>query len=389
MRYIRKGFVFLLILVTAMLPVLSLADSLLPDAVAELFTVKSWAHYTIAAQSSMPEGKAFAVAADSNDGYEAVLLVMRNTQSKTNVLVMAEKASVKDSWKITMRNWAAVGSGDEAVPMIYYTTEHCFVLSYPDGNTAMFARKNKHWELTQLTYGDSTVVHVAKNGLTFEVVASSGKLTKTTVSGVVETSMAQFSMSRFPKTVAKAREKLTNPPTVPNGAALGDVTGEYAIETSEYASLPAGKQYAVYSAPSEESYRAANGKALLSTNDWVQVLCEENGYLMVQYAISSKQYRIGYITADALKDKSNVNVRNRWANYDATVTNATALTDDPLNSCDAVMKLSQGTSVTYLGHLGSDWAYIETITSQGKTIRGFVPLEDLTVSLPDDNGSNG
>lgn len=389
MRYIRKGFVFLLVLVTALLPVMALAGSLLPNEVADLFTVKSWAHYTIATQSAMPEGKAFAVAADSNDGYEAVLLVMRNTQSKTNVLVMAEKASVKDSWKITMRNWAAVDSGDESVPKIYYTTEHCFMLSYPNGNTAMFARKNKHWELTQLTYGDSTVVHVAKTGLTFEVTASSGKLTKTTVSGVVETSMAQFSMSRFPKTVAKAREKLTNPPTVPNGAALGDITGEYAIQTSEYASLPAGKQYAVYSAPSENSYRAANGKALLSTNDWVQVFCEENGYLMVQYAISSKQYRIGYITADALKDKSEVHLRNSWASYDATVTTTTEMTDDPLNSCGTVMTLSQGTSVKYLGHLGSDWAYIETTTSQGKTIRGFVLMEELTVSFPDDNGSNG
>ena len=47
----------------------------------------------------MPENKAFAVMQEKS-GYEAALLVMRNTKSETNVLVLAEKSSAQADWKI-------------------------------------------------------------------------------------------------------------------------------------------------------------------------------------------------------------------------------------------------------------------------------------------------
>lgn len=141
--------------------------------------------------------------------------------------------------------------------------------------------------------------------------------------------------------------------------------------------------------PSDTSFRAANGKALLSTNDWVQVFFEEDGYLLVQYAISRHQYRIGYIKADAVKDLSEVNAIGSWANYPAEVLRTSSLTDDPLNSCGAVMTLQQGQQVTYLGQLGLEWAFVETTTAQGKQIRGFVELSNLNVTLPTDTTGDG
>ncbi len=189
-------------------------------------------------------------------------------------------------------------------------------------------------------------------------------------------------------TVAAAREHLTNPPTIPDSP--WSWTYPYGFpQPSQYAKLAAGKQYAVHSAPSDTSFRAANGKALLSTNDWVQVFFEEDGYLLVQYAISRHQYRIGYIKADAVSNLSEVAEIGSWANYPAQVLRTSALTDDPLNSCGAVMTLTVGQQVTYLGQLGLEWAFVETTTAQGKQIRGFVELSNLNVTLPTDTTGDG
>ena len=352
-----------------------------------MFTVKAWAHYAIANQPDMPENKASAVLQEKS-GYEAALLVMRNTKSETNVLVLAEKSSAQADWKITMRNWGAVGQGDANVPQLAVLADGRFVIHYPNGDSAYFTHEANRWQLTNLSFGDTIQVEVSRSGMTFLTLSDNGKWVKTTVSGVVETAMAQFSMDRFPRTVAAAREHLTNPPTIPDSP--WSWTYPYGFpQPSQYAKLAAGKQYAVHSAPSDTSFRAANGKALLSTNDWVQVFFEENGYLLVQYAISRHQYRIGYIKADAVKDLSEVNAIGSWANYPAEVLRTSSLTDDPLNSCGAVMTLQQGQQVTYLGQLGLEWAFVETTTAQGKQIRGFVELSNLNVTLPTDTTGDG
>lgn len=354
-KYTRIG-TFLLALVMCLTMLTAQAESELPEEVADLFTVKAWAHYAIANQPDMPENKAFAVMQEES-GYEAALLVMRNTKSETNVLVLAEKSSAQADWKITMRNWGAVEQGDANVPQLAVLADGRFVIHYPNGDSAYFTHEANGWQLTNLSFGDTTQVEVSRSGMTFLTLSDNGKWVKTTVSGVVETAMAQFSMDRFPRTVAVAREHLTNPPTIPNSP--WSWTYPYGFpQPSQYAKLAAGKQYAVYSAPSDTSFRAANGKALLSTNDWVQVFFEEDGYLLVQYAISRHQYRIGYIKADAVSNLSEVAEIGSWANYPAQVLRTSALTDDPLNSCGAVMTLTVGQQVTYLGQLGQEWAFV-------------------------------
>lgn len=385
-KYTRIG-TFLLALVMCLTMLTAQAESKLPLEVEDLFTVKAWAHYAIANQPDMPENKAFAVMQEKS-GYEAALLVMRNTKSETNVLVLAEKSSAQADWKITMRNWGAVGQGDANVPQLAAIADGRFAIYYPNGDSAYFTHEANGWQLTNLSFGDTIQVEVSRSGMTFLTLSDNGKWVKTTVSGVVETAMAQFSMDRFPRTVKAAREHLTNPPTIPDSP--WSWTYPYGFpQPSQYAKLAAGKQYAVYSAPSYASFRAANGKALLSTNDWVQVFFEEDGYLLVQYAISRHQYRIGYIKADAVKDLSEVNAIGSWANYPAEVLRTSSLTDDPLNSCGAVMTLQQGQQVTYLGQLGLEWAFVETTTAQGKQIRGFVELSNLNVTLPTDTTGDG
>ena len=245
-KYTRIG-TFLLALVMCLTMLTAQAESKLPVEVADLFTVKAWAHYAIANQPDMPENKAFAVMQEES-GYEAALLVMRNTKSETNVLVLAEKSSAQADWKITMRNWGAVGQGDANVPQLAVLADGRFVIHYPNGDSAYFTHEANGWQLTNLSFGDTIQVEVSRSGMTFLTLSDNGKWVKTTVSGVVETAMAQFSMDRFPRTVAAAREHLTNPPTIPDSP--WSWTYPYGFpQPSQYAKLAAGKQYAVYSAP--------------------------------------------------------------------------------------------------------------------------------------------
>lgn len=379
MKQGRKWLVLLIL--TLMLGVTAAQAEMLPQEVQALFDVKAWAHYAIAAQPKMVDGQAAAYWQDGQ-GYEVALVVMRNTKSKTNVLVMLEKESAKAEWQITMRNWNAVEQGDESVPVLAFSTDGELHIVYPNEETAVFQHKSSGWKLVRLLFGENVTVTVAPDYLEYRTVTTVPHATTQRVNGVVETSLNQFSLDRFPKTAQAAKERLTNPPQIPSGSWRA-----YAIsQPSAYADkLPAGLQYEVYSAPSEQSFRAANGRATLSTNDWVQLLGEEGDYLLVQYALNAHQYRIGYIQNDGRVDTAEVTYLT-WANAPAVLTAATSMTDDPLNSCDTVLTLNRNAEVTYLGCLGADWAYIETTTPQGQCIRGFVPMSDLELIEEDLNG---
>jgi len=160
---------FLLVMLMSLTLLTAQAESELPEEVADLFTVKAWAHYAIANQPDMPENKAFAVMQEES-GYEAALLVMRNTKSETNVLVLAEKSSAQADWKITMRNWGAVGQGDANVPQLAAIADGRFAIYYPNGDSAYFAHEANGWQLTNLSFGDTTQVEVTRSGMTILIV---------------------------------------------------------------------------------------------------------------------------------------------------------------------------------------------------------------------------
>lgn len=183
--------------------------------------------------------------------------------------------------------------------------------------------------------------------------------------GEYQRDLRYFDFNAFPKTIADAREKLSNPPKIPGGTL-----------SAEKIKFSSGKKYEVYQGPGEEYKRAANGKANVSTNDWIQVFGEENGYIMIQYDISSDRYRIGWITADALPFGTEVDEIS-YQPIQGYLTVAATLTDDPLNSETTVTSLAQGTPVQWLATMG-DWAYVET--TSGDLQRGFVPWQAVKVA---------
>lgn len=204
----------------------------------------------------------------------------------------------------------------------------------------------------------------ARDGyLTYRYYENNEKVKECNVYGVYQREMEYLNVETLPKTLEEAREKLSEPPEIPEGEL-----------TAKEVKFTSGKKYPVYTGPHAEYLRAADGKAAVSTNDWIQVFGVQNGWALIQYDISSTQMRFGYIEASALPGDVQVNTL-RFLNQDAYLTRRAALTDDPLNTQSPLLTLPEGVWVTWLATMG-EWAYVESST--GDLVRGFVPLSAIT-----------
>lgn len=185
-----------------------------------------------------------------------------------------------------------------------------------------------------------------------------------TVRGVIQRELPYVSMRALPRTPKEAGEKLTFAPEIPASAELHAQKIKFA----------GGKKYAVYTAPGQDSLRGGNGKAMVSTNGWIQVFGIEDDWVFIQYSIDAGHYRFGYIPASALPKKASVPELGflRTAAYTA---GAVRVTDDPLYSSAELAALPAGSPVTLLATMG-EWAYIES--RESGWLRGFVPMNSLS-----------
>lgn len=143
------------------------------------------------------------------------------------------------------------------------------------------------------------------------------------------------------------------------------------------------KSYAVYSAPDTSSYRAAKGKASVSTGDDYKLYLTVGDWSLIEYRVSLRTSRFGWAQLGKHGDETTedlVRVPMLTA-YD------TYLTDDPNVSEYHQAELPAGTKLTALSH-PNGWAYIYVeATVDGKITRGFVPQRDVVfddVELPDE-----
>lgn len=180
---------------------------------------------------------------------------------------------------------------------------------------------------------------------------------------------ASFSLnsafSSLPKTYREAKAEYNDPPALPTGTLHAE-----RVKFAENKVLP------VFQGPSQAYGRAGNGKASVSTNDWIQVFGQEDGALMIQYDINSSHMRIGWIMADDLQQDIQADLL-QWQDQPCALITEAVLTDDPLFSASPVKTLPADTAVIKLAEMG-DWAYIEC----GDTvlIRGFVK-KDMLIEL--------
>lgn len=220
--------------------------------------------------------------------------------------------------------------------------------------------ENSRWLLCE--YVDATA--------NTEILVGDGSLTyghSGMAYGTVQRDLRYVDLSALPKTLEDARSKLTAPPELPRESRLTPIPIPFS----------GGESYPVYSAPDRTSLRGANGKAQVSTNDWIQVFGQENGFILIQYAIDKDHMRFGYINAESLPKNHATLPLLDFSAQAATLLCDTDVTDDPLASRRVLVSLPAGAQVRYLCDF-EDWAYIES--SSGDWLRGFVPKDLLNMN---------
>ncbi len=184
--------------------------------------------------------------------------------------------------------------------------------------------------------------------------------------GVLQRDVRYVSYYTLPRTLSEAREKLNDPPRIPSG----DLTTVDVHFTGH-------EQYDVHSGPGANYLRGAGGRAVVSTNGWIQVFGQKDGWVMIQYAIDDDHYRIGWIRAESLPEDAWVPTLS-FQNTPVDLIARANLTDDPLNSGSSLGAIPAG-EVTLLAEMDG-WAYIEAVVS-GQPARGFVRESLLTPAV--------
>lgn len=183
------------------------------------------------------------------------------------------------------------------------------------------------------------------------------------IKGKVQRDIRYVSFNALPTWIDEAEEKLTTAPQLSSGAF-----------TAQKVKFTGGQKYPVYTGPGEDYVRSGSGKGLVSTNGWIEVYGQKDGYILIQYSIDSSHYRFGWIDAKALPKGASIpemEFAAISADMLSEITQDTFLTDDPLFSQNELCNLKAGQKVSWLAVLNRDWAYV-LVNVNGKVMCGFV-----------------
>lgn len=293
-----------------------------------------------------------------------------------NQLVAVDE--VKDGWKDAIFSTTAVYQPSELDETGYpeiTRTESGFELAYPDiDERYCFEREIDY--LGQTTY---ILTYAQMNGVTVERQASYRYLVTLGDDSAlwpVEITLANFNIHNMPKRgpddvrrINEANEGLQYLAYLYPQVVSGQTSGK--------------KSYAVYSAPDTSSYRAAKGKASVSTGDDYKLYLTVGDWSLIEYRVSLRTSRFGWAQLGNHGDETT----NEIVHVPMLTVFDTYLTDDPNVSEYHQAELPAGTKLTALSH-PDGWAYIYVeATVDGKITRGFVPQRDVVfddVELPDE-----
>ena len=180
----------------------------------------------------------------------------------------------------------------------------------------------------------------------------------------------------LPKTLEEARENGNVPP------GFCYYRPQWNTLSAQVVPLLPDQSRKVYLGPGNNYPRAGNGKATVSTNGWVQVFGQYDGWLLIQYHIDGNHYRIGWIEKSALPAGTKVErlkISDFWENepYQQEIMEDCVMTDDPLGSGAAIAHLKTGQKVWSLAFLGAEWEMI-VVEIDGQCYWGFVPTNCMS-----------
>ena len=144
----------------------------------------------------------------------------------------------------------------------------------------------------------------------------------------------------------------------------------------------------VYTAPSADAYRCANGKASCFTNDTVDEAGFVGGWLLVRYETNNGGYRVGYIPPKYVKGFQSKMRTPQFDYIPVTAADTIRVTDNPKMQNSSFATLDYGETFYILGkytYIG-DWWYIECVVD-GQVARGFIDRGTSSFDLPDGSGS--
>ena len=132
----------------------------------------------------------------------------------------------------------------------------------------------------------------------------------------------------------------------------------------------------VYTAPSVDSYRCANGRASCDTNAKMDDAGFVNGWLMVRYETNNGSCRVGYIPPKYVKGFKS-SMAPHFGYIPAVADDVIYVSDNPMRHDDSFAILESGepfyilSKYNYYQKNGLEWWYIEC-TVDGQTARGFI-----------------
>lgn len=141
----------------------------------------------------------------------------------------------------------------------------------------------------------------------------------------------------------------------------------------------------VYTAPSTESYRCANGKATCDTNSKMDDAGFVSGWLMVRYETNNGDYRVGYIPPKYVKGYKS-SMYPHFGYIPAVAEDEIYVTDNPMVHGTSFAELAPGESFHILSKYdyykknGLEWWYIECEVD-GQQARGFIECSDSSFRL--------
>lgn len=365
----RKLLVCLLVLLSISVPTARAGDNAnhgvmnLPAAISQYLAESDrWASYEITGWAN-PDGQSDGFVALHKKG-DNELLCFRLKDGAWNYAWHNDDALPDNDMPFILED--ATGSRNAITDQVY-DKPHLWSYYVLDGELCDFScsweKQSGAWLLTGYTMYEPSDFSVQVNAKSLEFYFSDTQKYPDVVEGVIERDLRYINADTLPTSLKEAEKKLSLPPEIP--------VGELEAERIKFTG---GKKYKVYEGPGEHFGQAGSGKAVVSTNDWIQVFGQQGEWIMIQYDISSTKMRIGWIKADALPKNTQVKQLN-FSNQLANVTVAGAsVTDDPLFSQVSIALLPVNTQVSVLSTMG-EWSYVQVYGE--RNLFGFIKTSML------------
>lgn len=274
-------------------------------------------------------------------------------------------------------------------------TDDGFVLSYGDRERFVFTWIMDEYVLTfAMLQADTdladTLIRQAGEGYLFWQSGSGSAKDPTgdAMWQVDNITLDEFNIELIPRSLSDVRRMNMVSQTLRAEQNMASNAEEYAFDLVEAEMWPGaskGAKLAVYSAPDTDSYRSSGGKASVSTSGSMKLLGEYDGWTMVEYEVSGRTSRVGFVHASLMENPECLT----WADADAwemqspemwnvpfMTVRLTGITDDPHVSQYEQAYLQAGAYVKGLYPAGDYHAYVAA-EQKGQLIWGYVPLRDL------------